>query len=95
MKQLTKKTFITIFIILSSFLILSLIIFNVQSYSREYESFKRNLNLINENKKETPLNDSSNKEAPPEIDNMRIMDFEVYTIILSDNSVDRIISHGN
>lgn len=32
---------------------------------------------------------------PREFDNMMIMDYEVYTVVLNNNSIDRIISHGN
>ena len=88
MKKLTKKTFITIFSIISSFLIISLIIVNVESYKREYENIKRNLTTFN------PVFRPNGKKEP-ELDKMMIMDYEVYTIKINNNHIENIISHGN
>lgn len=90
MKKLRNKTFITIFTIISTFLIIGLIIVNVQNYNREYENIKRNLTMIGPMVKR-----DENKFREPDIDNMMIMDYEVYTIKLKDNKIDRIINHGN
>ena len=48
MKELSRKTFLTIFCILSSFLMISVILVNVQSYKRERESVDRSLNFIDD-----------------------------------------------
>ena len=88
MKKLTKKTFITIFSIISSFLIISLIFINVENYKREYENIKRNLTTIS-----PAFRPNGRKE--PELDKMMIMDYEVYTIRINNNHIENIISHGN
>lgn len=89
MKKLSKKTFITIFTIISSFLIIGIIIVNIESYHREYENIKRNLTITN------PL--FKNKEKGfngPEIENMKIIDYQVYTIKLQGSNIEKIINHG-
>ena len=48
MKKLERKVFLTIFVILTFFLIVSLVLINVVSYRREYESIRQNLNMIDE-----------------------------------------------
>lgn len=92
MKRLSKKTFFTIFLIISSFLIIGITIYNYQIYKREYESVRRNLNSID---RMIPDNKMNYNHKPKNIDNMIIMDYEVYTVYLSNNKVDRIISHSN
>ena len=89
MKKLSKKTFITIFTIISSFLIIGLIAINIQNYHREYEDIKRNLSFGGPGFKDK-VRDFNN----PEMDNMMIMDYQVYTIKLNGSSIDRIINHG-
>lgn len=88
MNKLKNKTFFTIFIILSFFLVLSLVILNIVNYRKEYEGVKRNLNIVENNKKEK-------EHMPKDIENMRIIDYEVYTIKIKNNKIDKIISHGN
>lgn len=94
MKRLNRKTFLTIFLLISSFLSLGIIIYNVQNYKREYENVKRNLNSINRMMPEDKANDFDDHK-PKEFDNMIIMDYEVYTVYLGNNEIDRIISHSN
>ena len=91
MKQLNRKVFITIFSILSIFIILCLSIYNITNYRREYESVYRNLTFIEDKNKPEPKELNNHKD----IDNMMIMDYEVYTIKLSNNKIERIISHNN
>ena len=88
MKKLSRKTFITIFSIISTFLIIGLIIINVEIYHREYENIKRNLMFIN------PMKDKGKKLGNPDMDNMMIMDYEIYTIRLQEKNIERIINHG-
>ena len=92
MKRLNKKTFFTIFLLISSFLIIGITIYNYQIYKREYESVRRNLNSID---RMIPDNKMDDSHKPKNIDNMIIMDYEVYTVYLSNNKIDRIISHSN
>ena len=92
MKRLNKKTFITIFILISSFLSIGIIIYNAQIYKRELEGVRRNLNNIN---KMIPDNKIDDNRKPKDLDNMIIMDYEVYTVYLNDDKIDRIVSHSN
>lgn len=91
MKELNRKVFITIFSILSLFVLIGVIIYNAQSYKKEYDGLFRNLNFINEFK--APKN--TNIVRPKEIDNMMFMEYEVYTIILEQDQVSKIIGHSN
>ncbi len=90
MKQLNRKVFTTIFLILSIFIFLGITIYNTQIYKREYESIRRNLTFMEEKKMPREFN-NPNKD----IDNMMIMDYEVYTVKLNNNEIERIISHNN
>ena len=98
MDNLKKKTFLTIFVIISLFAFLFAIFFNVQTYHKEYTGILTNLtrmrNLTNQrperlDKEMKPLNDE-------ELRNRKVMDYEVYTFILNDNNdiVDQI-SHSD
>lgn len=91
MKRLNKKTFFTIFLLISSFLIIGITIYNYQIYKREYESVRRNLNSID---RMIP-NKIEDNHKPRDIDNMIIMDYEVYTVYLNNNKIDRIVNHSN
>lgn len=89
MKELNKKTTLTIFLIFSIFLLLNIIVINVSSYKKEYEGIKRAL-TFNEDKR-----NFKNDMPPKEFDNMMVMDHEVYTIRLHINKVVQIIKHSN
>ena len=93
MKELNRKVFSTIFSIFSVFIILGITIYNIEGYKREYESVRRNLNFIEE--KPTPKEFNNMNNPNKDIDNMMIMDYEVYTVKLNNNEIDRIISHNN
>ena len=47
MEKLEKKTFYTIFSIISLFILVSIIVFNIQSYRKEYVGIKTNLSRMN------------------------------------------------
>ncbi len=101
MKELNRKVFKTIFLILSLFMLLGIIIYNVNSYKKEYDNVKRNLVFMeNKNKPEgnppepREFEDDSNFKNR-ELDNMMIMDYEVYTIKLNNGEIDRIIYHSD
>ena len=98
MENLKKKTFFTIFIIISLFAIFFATFFNVQTYHREYTAILNNLtrmkNLIIQrhepfDKEMKPINDD-------ELHNRKVMDYEIYTFILNSNNdiVDKI-SHSD
>ena len=100
MKELSRKTFFTIFGILSAFLIISLVILNIQNYKREYEGVRRNLMIMDERMGITPEAPKEG-ETPPmqpaleDFQSMRIMDYEVYTVLLKDSGIEKVISHTN
>ena len=94
MKQLNRKVFVTIFSILSIFVLIGVIIYNFQSYKREYDSISRNLNFINEFRP-NPIDSNIKRPDKKDIGNMMIMDYEVYTVLLNDNEVDKIIGHSD
>ena len=119
MKELRRKTFLTIFFILSAILIVALVSTNVQNYGTRKESIERSLNIIEERRGgrgpqvNQPGNDDpvgqnvqdSDMVPGPEngpkddnghdIDNMMIMDQEVYSVELEDGQIERVIEHGN
>lgn len=95
MKKLNRKVFNTIFIILSSFIIIGIIGYNVGVYRKEYDNVKRNLTIIEKR------NTSDYDKIPPEpkdndrkIDDMFIMDYEVYSVQLNNNKIEKIINHS-
>ncbi len=57
MKELRKKTILTIFSILTAILITGLTLLNINSYRREYLSIERGLNVFD--------NRGGFKEGPP------------------------------
>ncbi len=103
MKELRKKTIITIFSILTAILIAGLTILNVNIYRREYLSIERGLNVFDNRggfKEGPPGMDGAGggerKQKPRELDDMMIMDNEVYTVKLNaDGEIESIVSHGN
>ena len=94
MKELNKKVFKTIFILLSIFIFTGILIYNINSYKNEYNNVKRNLTFIEER---NDFNKDINQPPPKDnnLDNMMIMDYEVYTIKLNNNEIESIIKHSN
>ena len=93
MKKLKKKTFYTIFIIISIFLISIIIIFNFQIYHKEYNSIKTNLTRI-----KLMIGDNPNrKPSDKDLNNKIIMDYDFYTFILDKNNniIDKISHNEN
>ncbi|MBQ3469037.1 MAG: HAMP domain-containing histidine kinase [Bacilli bacterium] len=90
MKELNRKVFKTIFLILSAFIILVTIIYNTEAYRKEYEGIHRNLDFIPQEKRVEPKEFQNN-----ELDNMIIMDYEVYTVKIQNGKIERIISHNS
>ncbi|MBE6147505.1 MAG: GHKL domain-containing protein [Firmicutes bacterium] len=94
MEKLEKKTFYTIFSIISFFIIVSIIVFNVQSYRKEYDGIKTNLARMNmmvgghSNRK--PINQNVD-----DLNDKIIMDYDFYTFILDrNNNIIHQISHN-
>ena len=102
MKELRKKTTITLFFIFTAILVASFLIMNIRNYEREYEGIDRNLNIL-ENKggrmDNFPGGGGPQPEGrgfkPRELENTRIMDYEVYTVEIEDSQVTEIFNHGN
>ena len=97
MKKLNRKVLLTIFTIISIFLVFGTIFYNIQAYMTEYDNVFRSLNIINEfnNRPNRPFNNNFIRPEDREIDNMMIMDYEVYTVKISNGSIERIIGHSN
>ena len=93
MKELNRKVFITIFSILSVFVLIGVIIYNAQEYKKEYDSIYKNLNFLNGFKINTEK-DNIIRPKENELDNMMFMEYEVYTITLDNNEIEKIIGHS-
>ena len=84
MKDLRKKTFITIFGIISLFAFVFAFIYNVQIYQKEYQSVLNNITRIRQ------------ELVNEDLDNKKVIDYEVYTFILdSNNNIIYKISHSS
>ena len=99
MKELNRKVFKTIFLILSLFIIAGIAIYNVSSYKKEYNNLKRILTFMEDRNNSMPNPKEFNKNMPEpknrELDNMMIMDYEVYSVKINNNVIERIINHSN
>ena len=98
MKDLKKKTFFTIFIIISLFAFVFAMFFNVQTYHQKYIGILNNLTRMKNLTLER--HEPFDKELKPdndELHNRKVMDYEVYTFILNDNNdiVDKISHNDN
>ncbi len=88
MKELNKKVFWTIFLLLSSFVLLVLMVLNVIYYRHELMSIERNLNFSNRDNNPKPPQNEENDN------NMIFMDHEVYTIFIYQGQITEINYHG-
>lgn len=97
MKELNNKVFKTIFLILSIFVLLVTIFYNAQAYQKEYNNVSRNLNFINELRPNRLFDKQFDNYRNEEkiIDDMMIMDYEVYTVIFNEGEIEKIIYHSN
>lgn len=98
MKELNSKVFKTIFLILSIFIIVVIAIYNIEMYKKEYDNVYRNLTFIEDKdtlKPNKPIPNNMTNSMDAQLDNMMIVDYEVYTVKLEDNKIDRIINHSN
>jgi len=96
MEKLRKKTFYTIFSIISLFIVISIITFNVQSYSKEYNGIKTNLTKMNTMFFGGPNRKPFNQDILFEdLNDKIIMDYDFYTFILDrNNNIIHKISHN-
>lgn len=96
MKELSRKVFLTVLGMLSLFLTLSVVLVNIVGYRREYEGVRRNLGLMNDHGMGPRDEMPGPAPAFDDFENMRIMDYDVYTVELSlGGTVTRIFSLGN
>ena len=96
MKKLRSKILLTIYTILTISITVILIIYNTNDYIREYNNINNNLNKMTENDRVPPKN--NDKHLPPEEPinkDKRFMDVNIYTIIISNNKINEVISHTN
>lgn len=98
MKKLRFKTFYTIFGIISLFLLIVVVFFNVQDYKKEYDSIEKTLARMNgfsddkSFKRDKPDDMKGNKD---ELDNKVVMDYDVYSIMFDDSyNIIEIINHS-
>ena len=89
MNELNKKVFETIFLILSLFLLIGVIGYNLSIYTKEYNDVRRNLSFIEER------DEFNHVPEDRDLGNMMIMDYEVYTVILDEDEIERIVVHSN
>ena len=96
MEKLEKKTFYTIFSIISLFIIVTTIIFNFQSYRKEYSGIKTNLTRLNMMIFGVPNRNPFNQDLMFEnLNDKIIMDYDFYTFILDrNNNIIHKISHN-
>ncbi len=122
MKELKRKTYLTIFLLLSLILIAVLIFVNVQNYKKEKNDVYRSLDIVDDRMgfrneqpgfkpdvkpNEKPVDESVEIQGAPDtihenmpgdfknLENMIIMDHELYTAKIENGSITTIISHGN
>ncbi len=89
MNELNKKVFETIFLILSLFLLIGVIGYNLSIYTKEYNDVRRNLSFIEDR------DEFNHVPEDRDLGNMMIMDYEVYTVILDEDEIERIVVHSN
>ena len=96
MENLRKKTFFTIFIIISLFAIFFATFFNVQTYHREYIGILNNLTRMKNLTLGKPNFPDKGPINDDRLRNRKVMDYEVYTFILDENNniMDKI-SHSD
>lgn len=110
MKELNKKVFRTIFILLSLFIVVIIAAYNITTYKREYENVQRSLTIMDRNNEFKPMDKQPERKdfensipIPSEIipepkerdfENMVIMDYEVYTVKLNNGNIENIINHS-
>lgn len=100
MNKLREKTFYTVFTIISLFIIIVFLFFNIQSYKREYNGIENNLTRIgslldNKGMPNGKKKKNDNNLVNDNINNRIIMDYKFYTILLdSNNNIIDKISHS-
>ena len=101
MRELRKKTTITILLIFSLMLVAVLIFLNVRNYNREHEDIEKSLAVFDGRFGERTGPGGDMKERPGErrfepgaFENAMIMDYEVYTVEIDGGEISQVNSHG-
>ncbi len=99
MKKLASKTFFTLLIILSLFLVTILFIFNYQDYNKEKTSLLNNINRLNNflepfDKDDNEIKEDYEKGKEPFDHNKKFMDANMYTVLLENGKVKEVVSHS-
>lgn len=98
MNNLRKKTFYTVFSILSVFGIGFTIIFNINNYSEEYNGIETSLTRIKSfiNRDKLPV-DKDYREQDDDLHNRMVIDYDLYTFVLDQNNnvIDKISHNEN
>ena len=105
MKELRKKTILTLVSILSFILLSVMILVNVRYYAGEKEGIMRSLDIL-ENKRgmRDPEGQKPGEEAPKpderrmrprDMENVMIMDYEIYIVEIADGAITKVFNAGN
>ena len=84
MKNLRKKTFYTIFIIISLFGIFFAFLFNIQTYHQQYMGIRSSITRMKKVFDDDRIPKEERKKKD-DIQNRLILDYQVYTFILDKN----------
>ena len=91
MKKLNKKVYITIFSILTCFILSFVAVFNINDYLAKKHQIQNNLNM-NKNDDNIPPEKPEDDKAP---ENIKFMDTTIYTVMLENGNIKGIINHSN
>lgn len=105
MKELRKKTTLTLFSILSFILLSVMILVNVRSYAGEKEGIMRSLDILEGKRgmwdmegrrpgEEAPKPDE-HRTRPQDMENVMIMDYEIYIVEIADGAITKVFNAGN
>lgn len=105
MKELRKKTTLTLFSILSFILLSVMILVNVRSYAGEKEGIMRSLDILEGKRgmrdmdgrrpgEEAPKPDE-HRMRPRDMENVMIMDYEIYIVEIADGAITKVFNAGN
>lgn len=95
MKELKRKTYLTIFAMLSLILLTVFLFINIRSYSIEKREADRILNFLDDRGSEGQMFGVRPETGPPDIENMMVMDHELYTALVEAGEVTAVFDHGN
>ncbi len=80
MNRQNKKTFLILYILLSIFFISVLLVFNIINYEIEKNNISKNLDYL---------------QANNELENISFLDSDIYTVVLENNEISKIYTHGH